>query len=91
MQADSAKKKTPLKDDSNVQILKQQGEKLKNGTDKKFKKKIDLMESIRGFTRKELTDVKKRKLKDRKKQVSALSQIREFNKKKKCGNQENVF
>ena len=83
VQADAAQRKTPLKDEANAQVQKQQGEKLKQGTEQKFKKKkIDLMASIRGFSKKELGDVKKRKLKDRKKEVTALSQIREFNKKK---------
>ena len=82
-QADAAQRKTPLKDEANAQVQKQQGEKLKQSTEKKFKKtKLDLMASIRGFSKKDLADVKKRKLKDRKKEVTALSQIREFNKKK---------
>ena len=82
-QADAAQRKNPLKDESNSAVQKHQGDALKEGTDRKFKKtKIDLMSSIRGFSRKELSSVKKRKLKDRKKEVTALSQIRDFNKKK---------
>ena len=39
---------------------------------------MSLMDSIRGFSKQGLSDVKKRKLKDRKKQVSTVSQILAF-------------
>ena len=82
-QANQAQKKDPEKDVANAAVQGQQGKVLKASTDQKFKtKKIDLMSSIRGFSKKDLSDVKKRKLADRKKEVTALSQIRDFNKKK---------
>ena len=82
-QANAAQKKDPQNDVSNAAVQAQQGKVLKASTDQKFKvKKIDLMSSIRGFNKKDMSDVKKRKLKDRKKEVTALSQIRDFNKNK---------
>jgi len=92
VQADAAQRKNPLKDESNASVQADQGKALKQSTDQKFKvKKIDLMASIRGFSKKELGDVKKRKLKDRKKEVTALSQIREFNKKKMKKSTERIL
>ncbi len=41
-----------------------------------------MLASIQGFSKKELASVKSRQLKDRKKEVTALSQIRDFDKKK---------
>ena len=82
-QANQAQKKDPVKDDANAAVQAQQGKVLKASTDQKFKKtKTDLMASIRGFSKTDLSDVKKRKLADRKKEVTALSQIRDFNKSK---------
>ena len=92
VQADAAQRKNPLKDESNASVQADQGKALKQSTDQKFKvKKIDLMASIRGFSKKELGDVKKRKLKDRKKEVTALSQIREFNKNKMKKSTERIL
>jgi len=91
-QANAAQKKDPQNDVSNAAVQAQQGKVLKASTDQKFKvKKIDLMASIRGFSKKELGDVKKRKLKDRKKEVTALSQIREFNKNKMKKSTERIL
>ena len=92
VQADAAQRKNPLKDESNASVQAHQGKVLKESTDQKFKvKKIDLMASIRGFSKKELGDVKKRKLKDRKKEVSVLNSIREFNKKKMKKSTERIL
>ena len=92
VQADAAQRKNPLKDESNASVQADQGKALKQSTDQKFKvKKIDLMASIRGFSKKELGDVKKRKLKDRKKEVSVLNSIKEFNKKKMKKSTERIL
>ena len=82
-QADAAQKKSPEKDQQNAAVQQKQAVALKKQTDQKFgKQKQSLMDSIRGFKKKDLSDVKKRKLKDRKKEVSTVSQILAFNRGK---------
>ena len=82
-QAAAAQRKDPQKDQQNVAVQKKQGAALKKQTDQKFgKQKMGLMASIRGFSKQDLSDVKKRKLKDRKKEVSTVSQIKAFNRGK---------
>jgi len=71
----------PEKKPAIIKTAKQKGEALKKATTDKFvKKKTSLMDSIRGFSKKELADVKKRKLKDRVRAVTSLTQIRGFDK-----------
>ncbi len=82
-QAAAAQRKDPEKDTQNAAVQQKQAVALKKQTDKKFgKQKLGLMDSIRGFSKQDLSDVKKRKLKDRKKEVSTVSQILAFNRGK---------
>ena len=82
-QADAAQRKDPEKEQQTVAVQQKQAVALRKQTDKKFgKQKLGLMDSIRGFSKQNLSDVKKRKLQDRKKEVSTVSQILAFNRGK---------